>query len=824
MNYDDFDLLIESQPHGQYTIIAQSHMGEASGEISPGSDLQEAAAIGGELGAGELNSDRLISFGKILFQQLFKGEIRDLYHTAFGHVLKEEERGMRIRLAIIPPEISVLPWELIYDPAQDCFLATSIKTPLVRYVRLPAPIRELKVAPPLKVLVVIPQGSGLEVRKETAIIEKALAELEGAVDCKLLEGVVTTARIADELIADRYHILHFIGHGVFQNDEGYLLINTEAGKSLPISARAFARFFSDYPYVKLIILNSCQGATGSAVRPFAGLASQLVRQGIPAVIAMQRAILDTTAISFSRGFYTKLCKGWDRGRVDVAISHARNMIYIDQPETEEFATPALFMRSATGVIFDLDLPKEQSTWRLTTKDIHRLMAVKRTREINLNAWAQITGQETSEAAEIAIERQEIAIISRLLRHWKSGVALALTTGLVFFAFWIGLFNVLSLDQRVEKRLSRYFDAVGGKELVMILAEEDPQKNGSLGSPGTEWRQYHARLIDALSRVGASVIAFDLEFEKSSRWDQQLGEAIKQAREHGTAVVLGARSFEFNGDQPLPKMSADLRELIQEDNWGTGKIDGMARQLQVASLIQQDLPEVVEVLERPVVPSLALQVVRHAEAGFQRKPLTIIYDAEKGQIDLRDPNAKTVRIIPVDQNLALIFNLINNPESHPYHEVLDRLNDARYLMQLYKGKIVMVGYRQDADRHKVAEDEKRYGVEIQASAITALLNELYIQRLRPAQQYLIILLMGLIAFILRALPERWRRFKVALELPYLKDTSIPVLLILVTVLYLLTAIVVYDRHHVILAVNYHVVGLWLAYWAIGLAQKRHAAEV
>jgi CHASE2 domain-containing sensor protein len=823
MQYINLDLLIEKLSGKQYLITAQSEMGEAGGKLSLTSTSREVIAFQDELAKGNVYGDQLTRFGKFLFQHLFKDEIRDLYRTTLGHVFKEEEKGMRLRLAVIPPEIAILPWELLYDSRRSCFLATSIKTPLVRYVNLLAPIRELKTEPPINVLITIPAGSGLDVGKEKEMIKKALTKLKGAVEFKILEGTVTTSRITDELLSARYHIFHFIGHGVFEGNDSYLMMNSETGESIAVSASAFARCFSDYPDIKLVVLNSCQGATASAIRPFAGLAPQLVREGIPAVIAMQSTISDSVAISFSRAFYMKLCMGWDRGRVDTAISYARNMIYIDRPATEDFAIPTLFMRSATGVIFDLNRPARNSAWRLSLKDMHRLLAVKRTREINLDVMGQLTNQRASEtAAEIAAEKKEIAALALLARQWRRGMALTAASLLVFFAFWLGLFNLFGLDQAVERRLGHYFDAVVGSDTVMILAEEDQQSNGLLGSPGPDWRRYHAQMIDGLSRAGAKVIAFDLFLEEPTDWDQQLGQAIRQAGDKGTAVVLGARRIEFIEETSSPLMSPDLLPFIKEENWGTLQADPLARKLKLAGFAEDALPDVIEVLERPVVPSLALQVIRQAESRFRGEPLTLSYDAEKGQIALRDQNANSVRAIPVDHNLDMAFSIPKHTEYQPYARVLENINNLKYLQKFYKDKIVIIGYRVEQDHPLVSENERVYGVEIQASAISSLLNEIYIQRLRAAHQYLVILFMCVIALVLRTLLKGWARYKLTINLPYLKDKSIPVLLILVTVLDLLAAIFIYGRYHVVLAVSYHIAALWLAYWMIGLGQQQRDA--
>ena len=88
--------------------------------------------------------------------------MRDLYHESLGRVQQDEEKGLRLRLCIDPPALSALPWELAYDRTRDT-LATSSETPLTRYITLQEPIDELRTAPPVSVLVAIPDGSDLDV-------------------------------------------------------------------------------------------------------------------------------------------------------------------------------------------------------------------------------------------------------------------------------------------------------------------------------------------------------------------------------------------------------------------------------------------------------------------------------------------------------------------------------------------------------------------------------------------------------------------------------------------------------------------------------------
>src|SRR5262245_25782332 len=228
MQYYNFDLSVRNKVNCRYPMIALSNtVGEAEAILSLDLDSQEMREAGKKLVGWATDSDFLMGFGEALYKGLFCGEIRDLYRTSLGQVHRDEDRGLRIRLCIEPPEISVLPWELLYDRSRDCFLATSIETPLTRYINLFEPIKELKTEPPINVLVAIPSGSGLDAEREREILGKAFEESGEAIKVNVLETSVTRSAISQALVKERYHVFHFIGHGTFQENEGYLVINSE---------------------------------------------------------------------------------------------------------------------------------------------------------------------------------------------------------------------------------------------------------------------------------------------------------------------------------------------------------------------------------------------------------------------------------------------------------------------------------------------------------------------------------------------------------------------------------------------------------------------
>ena len=85
---------------------------------------------------------------------------------------------------------------------------------------------------------------------------------------------------------------------------------------------------------------------------FSSTAATLVRT-VPAVVAMQFAVTDDAAAVFSRAFYQALVR--NRG-VDEAVRAARIALTGWNPDTLEWVTPVLYLRSRDSRLFDLTYP------------------------------------------------------------------------------------------------------------------------------------------------------------------------------------------------------------------------------------------------------------------------------------------------------------------------------------------------------------------------------------------------------------------------------------------------------------------------------------
>jgi hypothetical protein len=74
---------------------------------------------------------------------------------------------------------------------------------------------------------------------------------------------------------------------------------------------------------------------------------------VPAVVAMQFAVTDDAAATFSRAFYQALVRS--RG-VDEAVRAGRIALTGWNPDTLEWVTPVLYLRSRDSRLFDLTYP------------------------------------------------------------------------------------------------------------------------------------------------------------------------------------------------------------------------------------------------------------------------------------------------------------------------------------------------------------------------------------------------------------------------------------------------------------------------------------
>jgi acyl carrier protein len=368
MDYLDFELEIRAGSGRKYPVaVIHSPAGETDGTMDFPFDelvlrnrlqaLQIALLQSGGRRRRVLSSEEqtVQDFGRDMFNALVTGEVRSRYDVSL-HKAVQQGKGLRLKLRFQAPDLAALPWEFLYDERYGEYLCLSSKTPPVRYLKLPQPIQPLIVTPPLRILGMVASPSDLpqlDVDREMQRVEEAVKELRAE---RLLELTWLPEQswraLQRKMRHGPWHVFHFIGHGGFDlnMDEGVIALADEQGRSKLIKATQLGRLLADHYQLRLVVLNSCEGARGSESDIFSSSAAILVRRGIPAVLAMQYEITDRAAIEFSRVFYESLA---DRYPVDTSVTEARIAVDMAVTNTLEWGTPVLYMRSPDGVLFDL---------------------------------------------------------------------------------------------------------------------------------------------------------------------------------------------------------------------------------------------------------------------------------------------------------------------------------------------------------------------------------------------------------------------------------------------------------------------------------------
>jgi hypothetical protein len=295
-------------------------------------------------GRGLPQGRELRDFGRDLFEALLPGDVRRLYDLARGR-----RGGGRLDLVLTSmlDWVADKPWELAFDPQRREFLATS-SVGVVRnaYTAVPAE------APPrrrgrLRVLLVVSRPKGqqpLDTRAETRAVREALGRLVEA-GRVVLEFMArpTPAALQRRLAAGDVDVLHFIGHGRFDEAarEGELLLEDERAAPRPLGAEALRQLLSNRG-LRLVFLNACETGRGGRADWNRGVAPALVAAGIQAVVANQYAVLDQAATLFARELYAGLA---GRRPLGDAVREARMALARELgPSRMEWAVPVVFAR------------------------------------------------------------------------------------------------------------------------------------------------------------------------------------------------------------------------------------------------------------------------------------------------------------------------------------------------------------------------------------------------------------------------------------------------------------------------------------------------
>lgn len=282
--------------------------------------------------------------GEALFRALFHSEIytclRRSLDAAAGQTLQ-----IRLHFSEVP-ELEALPWELLYDPRHNTFLARGDEnTTLVRYVETEDPQPADPAGSPIRILAVLAHARGdpeAGFEEEKKRLNQTISQLSGRLEIEWLQPATFEA-LQTRLKDRHYHVFHFIGHGKFNvNGLGELFFVSEDGLRDAVDSQRLGAVLREHKTLGLAVLNTCLGGKVSLGHPYGGIAQNLVRVGVPAVVAMQARVADTVAASFGHEFYQHLRR---QNPLDLAVAEARKAVYQKLRHNSAWAAPVLYARA-----------------------------------------------------------------------------------------------------------------------------------------------------------------------------------------------------------------------------------------------------------------------------------------------------------------------------------------------------------------------------------------------------------------------------------------------------------------------------------------------
>ena len=339
----------ESQHVGQFMLTAEAVSAHYAVTLDPAASFALSDAL---RRLGPVLAGRGDPAGQMAPLDLMRDVGMRLWHYLLPDTAPAQERealaqelrnGLSPLLLTLPDVLAILPWELLCEPdvpGEQGFLVRH--RPLVRFLSSGSSLAPL--APPLRVLLLISspislgEDSRVDVESERTAAEEATREARETGWLHLLvEDIVTPKRVQKALMDFRPHILHYIGHGAYDEKVGGVLLwEDDAGKELPIAASSLADLLRPRG-LRAVMLHACQTARRDARTDTLGVAGTLVKAGIPAVLAQQANLSYQSSQLASRTWYQALTAGYTSAEALFEVRQA-----LVQAEHPDWAGPVLY--------------------------------------------------------------------------------------------------------------------------------------------------------------------------------------------------------------------------------------------------------------------------------------------------------------------------------------------------------------------------------------------------------------------------------------------------------------------------------------------------
>jgi CHAT domain-containing protein len=345
-------------------------------EDFPAFPLKSAAQV------AELIERRSIDAGISIFRALFASTPNG---QRIWSAVAPELNNTRIEVILNTPSADSFPWELAREREGSPPVAVLAKAFVRWYSGLPSPSCPQSTGA-IRVLVVICRPGGQDDVPFRSVAGRLLAASDIATELAFqvlrppsfahLCAALHEAHVASQ----PFQIVHFDGHGTFEdlfgwsqsasarNKRGYLVFEDPSAsdnRELVHGTKLGRELASNG--VRLLVMNACrsahvgairlpttpEGAPAESLRVYGSLANEIVKAGVPGVVAMRHNVWVDTAARFMTKMYAGLA---EFDSVGESVRHARASLFFDSfrehagRSIQDWQVPVVYEQSPIRII------------------------------------------------------------------------------------------------------------------------------------------------------------------------------------------------------------------------------------------------------------------------------------------------------------------------------------------------------------------------------------------------------------------------------------------------------------------------------------------
>ena len=410
-------------------------------------------------------------------------------------------------------------------------------------------------------------------------------------------------------------------------------------------------------------------------------------------------------------------------------------------------------------------------------------------------------------------------------HTLKIIGIALLAGVIIcVCLNLRVFNLFLLDDFVEAKVVNHMSNFAGRGSfdshlrIVLIPEKENKGKAPWGDSDRKHREFFAQLIRAMTTAKAKVLAFDAVLDGKSEFDQELGNAITAARKAGLKVIVGTER-DLNG-----KVASEIPAELNQPEWGLVEVGAYQGNENDGKPIRaMKLGEVDSANASGVVPSLALRVVMDSQS------LVPDLQPEWNRLLLYSDQAKQQlwRTVPLERGQYMILDQASANDLYTARvdaqRIFDDFNDSQALSEKYKDAIVLVGYEM-GEAKPIPAGGTRLGVELHATTVSNILQQVFIYKLPLIYSYIIVFIMALLAAVMYTPVGKWLDYKVEFTVPWIqKQVRLPLGVVIIGALYLGVFFVLFMFRRIYLDLTYHLAALVLSYGMLWLWWKNFAPD-